>query len=161
MVAISDIFHIIADFGDKVNKGLNNKEINKMTKKQANIKDFARSLKLQMDVNYADRNPSMINDSWQANHYKLTFKKDGKQFSTFFSQGLGISEEPKMVGVLECLQSDCQSTEYSFDEFCGEFGYDQDSIKALKTYKACGKIKDKVHKFFGADYFRFIKAEKE
>ena len=128
---------------------------------QENIKDFASSLKLKMDVNYADSNPSMSNDSWQANHYKLTFKKDGKQFSTFFSQGIGIKGEPSIPGVLECLQTDCQSAEYGFDEFCDEFGYDKDSRKAFKTYRACGKIKGKLHKFFGADYFRFIKAHRE
>jgi len=141
---------------------------------QENIKDFASSLQLKMDVNYADSNPSMSNDSWQANHYKLTikrkFKLNGnhldtrygfKQMSTFFSQGIGIKGEPSIPGVLECLQTDCQSAEYGFDEFCDEFGYDKDSRKAFKTYRACGKIKGKLHKFFGADYFRFIKADRE
>ena len=125
------------------------------------IKQFATALDLKMDVDYADSNPSMNNDNWQANHYKLTFKKDKKRFTTFFSQGIGIQGEPEIPGVLECLQGDCQSAEYSFEDFCGEFGYDQDSRKAFKIYKACGKIKGKLHKFLGSDFYRFIKADRE
>jgi len=138
------------------------------------IKQFATALGLKMDVDYADSNPSMSNDNWQANHYKLTikrkFKLNGnhldtrygfKQMTTFFSQGIGIQGEPEIPGVLECLQGDCQSAEYSFEDFCGEFGYDQDSRKAFKTYKACGKIKSKLHKFLDADFYRFIKADRK
>ena len=129
--------------------------------KQETLKQFAAAINLKMVVNYADNNPSMDDQSWNANHYKLTFKKDKKRFTTFFSQGIGIKGEPKIPDVLECLQGDCQSAEYSFEDFCGEFGYDQDSRKAFKIYKACGKIKGKLHKFLGSDFYRFIEAERQ
>ena len=37
---------------------------------------------------------------------------------------------------------------YNFAEFCSEFGYDCDSIKALHTYGAYMRLADRVNKFF-------------
>lgn len=36
----------------------------------------------------------------------------------------------------------------NFEDFCNNFGYDTDSIKALKTYKACKKQAEKVSRLF-------------
>ena len=144
------------------NKQLNLFDVNKldqMNSKPNTLKEFANNANIELVVNYADNNPNMANDNWQANHYKLKLKKDGKQFSTFFSQGIGIQGEPKLEGVLECLQVDARSAEYGFSDFCAEFGYDVDSIKAYKTYKACGRIRGKLYNFLGSDFYKFIEAE--
>lgn len=46
---------------------------------------------------------------------------------------------PQLVDVLYCLASDAQAVCFgqSFDDFCGEFGYDTDSRTAEKAYNAC------------------------
>lgn len=41
--------------------------------------------------------------------------------------------EPDMYDIIGCIQKYDVGT---FDDFCSEFGYDNDSISALKTYKA-------------------------
>lgn len=46
-------------------------------------------------------------------------------------------QAPKAASVLYCLISDASASEMSFDDWCGEFGYDTDSRKALETYMAC------------------------
>lgn len=49
--------------------------------------------------------------------------------------------------VLACISSDAQ--EYlNFKGWCEEFGYDQDSIKALKTYKRAEAFSKKLRAFF-------------
>lgn len=45
---------------------------------------------------------------------------------------------PAILDVIYCLYRDSQVALCNdFNEFCDEYGYDNDSIKALKTYEAC------------------------
>lgn len=53
---------------------------------------------------------------------------------------------PTAYDVLTCLTKTDPGT---FEEFCSEFGYDTDSRKAEKTYKACVKEYFGVHRLFG------------
>ena len=52
---------------------------------------------------------------------------------------------PTLYDILSCLQKYEVGT---FEDFCGDFGYDQDSRTALKTYKAVVKEYDKVCSLF-------------
>ena len=47
--------------------------------------------------------------------------------------------KPILADILHSLQSDASLASESFDDFCGELGYDTDSRKALETYLACQK----------------------
>lgn len=49
--------------------------------------------------------------------------------------------DPDLKNVLYCLWSDAQSVSdgQSFEDWCADFGYDTDSRKAHKAYKACLK----------------------
>lgn len=49
--------------------------------------------------------------------------------------------------VLYSLILDAQSGAYSFEDFCGEFGYNEDSIKHMEIHKACQKNAKKVKTF--------------
>ena len=84
------------------------------------------------------------------NHYRITFQREPhrKRFSLSFWNSVNDVQEhkhPSAYDVLTCLQ---KSDVGSFEEFCCEFGYDCDSIKALKTYKATVKEWEKVSGFF-------------
>lgn len=54
---------------------------------------------------------------------------------------------PSAYGVLACISGDvhCPNT---FQEFCDEFGYDEDSRKAEKQFKACHAFAQKLRAFF-------------
>ncbi len=54
---------------------------------------------------------------------------------------------PEEADILECLQSDVEAGRMSFDEFCDTFGYDNDSLKALDTYRACMETAQKLRGF--------------
>lgn len=47
---------------------------------------------------------------------------------------------PTPASVLYCLISDSEANEYSFNDWCDNFGYNNDSIEAFNTYQACCKI---------------------
>ena len=49
----------------------------------------------------------------------------------------GIITPPKIEDVLYGLTMDACAIELDFEEFCDDYGYDQDSRKALKIYNAC------------------------
>lgn len=57
-------------------------------------------------------------------------------------------EAPTLYDVLSCLQKYEVGT---FEDFCSEFGYDEDSRAAYKTYKAVVKEYDKVCSLFSND----------
>lgn len=51
-----------------------------------------------------------------------------------------------------CFLSDALAGENSFEDFCSEFGYDTDSRKAEKIYKACEKSAEKAKRIFSDLY---------
>ena len=134
---------------------INNKGEN-MTKVKT-IKQFIKENGLTMSCEYADSNPNM-KDSQNMNHYKVTIKRRFKVFGNYldsrygfkqmtlhFSQGYGVEGEPTLESVLSCLISDsyCGVT---FQEFCDNLGYNNDSRKAEKTFKATLKQTSKLKK---------------
>ncbi len=80
---------------------------------------------------------------------ELTYNKDNdkKKLNKDIGQKLGymlglpfgdclkieFGEEPSAYDVLSCLQKNEVGT---FEDFCGDFGYEEDSRKAERTYKA-------------------------
>jgi hypothetical protein len=98
-------------------------------------------------------NPNM--DSEQPmHHWRVTLKRKNprRQFTLFFSQGYGIQHDPTAEGVLECLISDSSGIDQPFDNWASDLGYDTDSRKAEKTYKAVQVQTKKLQQFLGDDF---------
>lgn len=55
---------------------------------------------------------------------------------------------PTSASVLYSLLSDAQARDMSFNDWCADFGYDVDSIKALNTYRACCLIGESIRMVF-------------
>jgi hypothetical protein len=57
---------------------------------------------------------------------------------------------PTAYDVLSCIGSDlsCPTT---FEDFCGEYGYEQDSRKAMATFKRCATFGEKLQAFFDTE----------
>ena len=75
-----------------------------------------------------------------------------------FGNGLHKRTEEKkeffrgfLYSVLSCIASDYHAYVGSFEDFCSEFGYDEDSRKAEKTYFAVQKQAFLLRKIFSAD----------
>lgn len=81
-----------------------------------------------------------------ASHYQVTIsvatdngKKD-RTYTSEYSQGSGIEGWPRARRVLESIVMDAQSGIADFDDFCSDFGYDNDSMSADRTWRACRKV---------------------
>jgi hypothetical protein len=81
-------------------------------------------------------------------------KKDGKQYSFKFGQSIAEgSNEPTLYDVLACLQKYDVGT---FEDFCGNFGYDEDSRKAEKIYKAVCKEYEGMQRLFNEEELELL-----
>lgn len=112
-----------------------------------------------MNVNFVvNSNPSFgfhfQGDTTQRYIFNVKFSRNGKSFSLKFGQSIAAgSNPPSEYGVLACIQ---KYDVGSFSDFCDCFGYDDDSRKALKIYKAvCAEYK-KVSGFFTPDELEIL-----
>ena len=124
-------------------------------------KGFVNSRGIRATVEYADSNPNM-EDSRDMNHWRVILRCKGKQLTVPFSTGYGISGEPTAADVLSCLASDASSIDNasSFEDWAADFGYDTDSRKAERTFKACERQAAKLRAFLDAsDYQTLLTCE--
>lgn len=121
----------------------------------ATMKQFVNKNKIKAEAECADSNPHMA-DSKNMNHFKVILRHNRRQMTIPFSQGYGISGEPTAADVLNCLASDSASVENarSFEDWASDLGYDPDSRKAEKIFKACETQAEKLKKFLGDDLYQ-------
>ena len=121
------------------------------------MNEFVKRNNIKIGVEWAEKNPNMIEDAWSktANHYKTILKKDNKQLTVYYSMGSALTNEPTAEEVLNSLALDgsVYLNNNSFEDFCSEFGYDEDSRKAEKTYNTILKQAEKTEKFLGTELF--------
>ncbi|ADX32114.1 hypothetical protein PAK_P30100 [Pseudomonas phage PAK_P3] len=65
---------------------------------------------------------------------------------------------PKAACILSSLILDCDVGSSTFEEFCGDFGYDTDSRKALDTYMACQETTSKLRRLFSQEEVETIRS---
>jgi hypothetical protein len=68
----------------------------------------------------------------------------------FYAEEIKKVSKPKPLDIDDILYSlilDSQAGNETFDDFCDNFGYDNDSIKANDIYRACQKNAKKVRTF--------------
>jgi hypothetical protein len=93
----------------------------------------------------------------QCNHFVVTFQKAGKKMSFDFFDSINNFEkgvtELRAYDALTCCSSElyCPDT---FEEFCSEYGYDEDSRSAEKTFRALSKMSKKLRAFFDTEEMR-------
>jgi len=104
------------------------------------IRDFIKSAGLSMSAAWTDHNPNM-DDEGRApmDHWRCTIRSGKSRMSLVFSMGAGHDgKRPELADVLDCLASEAAGLENSqnFDDWCAEYGYDTDSRRAERTFKA-------------------------
>lgn len=63
---------------------------------------------------------------------------------------------PFAAAVLYCLVLDSSANDQSFDNWCEEYGYSNDSMKAFKTYQQCCETAEKMRKIFTREQAQYI-----
>jgi len=83
--------------------------------------------------------------------YRVTIgRKGGGRVSFDFwnsQKDMQEGKEPTAYDVLSCAGSDINCPD-TFEDFCGEYGYDLDSRKALATFKRCATFAERLRAFF-------------
>lgn len=85
--------------------------------------------------------------------YDSTYKRNKKPDNGLANADLqGWLHVPTLDSVLECLFSDLECGEQSFNDFCDNLCYSNDSLKALDVYRSCMEIAPKLRKALGNEY---------
>lgn len=125
------------------------------------LKQLAQNVRLTSEYGAA-KLPYEKRDEWQksAHDYRCTLRYQGRQYSFDYWMGQAHKDEPSVEMVLDSLLSDASAGDQDFEEFCSEFGYDEDSREAERTWKACQKSGEGVKRLLGDDYETFLYADR-
>lgn len=85
--------------------------------------------------------------------YRITLKRSGKSISFDFWNSyddMRKGRDPSAYDVLACISSDYHAPD-TFENFCAEYGYDEDSRKALATFKAVERMSIKLRSFLSEE----------
>lgn len=99
-------------------------------------------------------------DKGERNHYRVTLSRHFtpatvKRSRVVFDFWGSINdaakgEHPNAYDVLACIGSDIHTPD-TFKDYCDEFGYNADSIKALQTFRRTSTFAKRLQAFFTAD----------
>ena len=114
-------------------------------------RECERSPKVTADFQYGAASKSRDD---MPNNWKVTLHYQGRSMTADFYGG-SMVENPSTADVLYSLLVDTSAGDQSFSDFCGDFGYDEDSRSAEATWKACKATAPRLHRLLGADFGRF------
>ena len=77
---------------------------------------------------------------------------EAKKQGQYIREGYSYVFVPCLDSILNCLFMDGSACDESFDDWCGNFGYETDSRKALETYLKCQENASKLKKALGNEY---------
>lgn len=92
-------------------------------------------------------------------HYRCTLSGPGGTYTFNFWNSIhagATGEEATVYDVLSCLDWNCPE---NFEDFCSEFGYDTDSMKAHRIWKGCLAQTRALNRIFPAETARECLAE--
>ena len=125
-------------------------------------------------------------DDWKCDHWSVRISGQDGHWTTDYYTGLGLREtvrgiramnapgnwfelktsewvttkpvKPKVIDVLHSLFMDATAADYNFDDWCANYGYSNDSIKALNLYKQCLDTATRLRKYFTKEQRQAIEA---
>lgn len=135
------------------------------------FKEFAEKHRIEMSVAFKG---AKREEGWEHLAFDIVLARPGvpamHQFTTIYKTGMGHAlpaewkagkkqprrPDPKkplrVENVLESLAVDAAVIHHdSFESWAGEYGYDTDSRKAEKTYRACRDAAEKLTWWLGID----------
>jgi hypothetical protein len=115
---------------------------------QKQTEDFLKATGTTFKAKFKKYGKHFADDKVSRNIYRISLKRNGKFYNFNFGQSIQNTLKnipPTAYDVLTCLQ---KYDVGSFEDFCSEFGYDIDSRKAEKIYKAVLKEFENVDRLF-------------
>jgi hypothetical protein len=98
-----------------------------------------------------------------ADKWSVTLSLGKRRLTTpYFMGSANHGKEPDAASVVYSLISDADSVrDRSFEEFCGDLGYDEDSRTAERVYNACVKMLPRIEALLGPHYEAVAEAARE
>jgi len=113
---------------------------------------FLRITGSKLKIEYLRNGHHFADDKVNRDIYRCELtNKDGEHYTFDFGQSIDGTQKkvkPSNYDVLSCL------TKYnpeSFENFCAEFGYDEDSIKAKNIYDKVQEEYNNLERLYGRD----------
>ena len=97
---------------------------------------FLKETKTEFKAEFLKNGLHFEDDKEPRNIYQITLKKGDRIYIFNFGDSIANSNKeikPSVYDVLSCL---IKNEVGSFEDFCGNYGYDEDSRKAERIYKA-------------------------
>ena len=111
----------------------------------------------QMDKLSSEIKVRFVDDGFKPRQvYRVFLRYNGKNTSFLFGDslqngydGIMAADKPQEYKntILDIIVSDSYTPE-DFEDFCQEFGYEEDSRKAYTIFKKCVRQSEKIHKLF-------------
>ena len=135
-----------------------------MTQYDKQAKDYLDKYGLKIDWLYMGRSKYFDDDKETRDVYTFVLRRMGRaangelcdipnapRFSGKFGNSINDSNEqpgkhPSAYSLLASLSGDVNIPD-NFEDFCSYYGYDTDSIKALKSWKRCDKYAKRLRVF--------------
>lgn len=95
-------------------------------------------------------------NNWNHHRVTVTNTNNGKEIGFDFWASLAhphLTSLYDTVNAFHCFVEDAISGDMDFEEFCFEFGYDTDSRRAERTWKACKKAAEKLRRIYDGDFY--------
>lgn len=113
---------------------------------QQQANEFAKKNGVKLIINSSKYGNHFAGDEQKRFIFNCTLTRNGKKFTLDFGQSIAAEDTPPtMYDILSCLTKYNPET---FEDFCGEYGYNTDSINALNTYKAVKREFNGVNRLF-------------
>lgn len=115
---------------------------------------FLKNTNSKFSIRYVKHDKYFPDDKEARDIYRFRITKDGKVYSGTFGQSIAGSQEgevPSAYSVLSSLSGSAYDSDDSFEGFCSEYGYDTDSMKAFKIYKAVQKERAGLRKLYSQE----------
>ena len=110
---------------------------------------FIKTLGVKIKKDYLKHDYHFANDKQARRIFKIKISRGRKSYSFDFGQSINEdANEPSNYDILTCLQKYEVGT---FENFCSDFGYNEDSKKVEKIYKAVLKEFAGMRRLFSSD----------
>lgn len=105
---------------------------------------------MQLDIPYTHQYVGFNVEKKMPNMYE--WRVSIGDFTTSYYMGVAHGKrQPTITKVMYSLLNEASMGEYSFEDFCSELGYNEDSRKAHATWQACQEIAERFKLTFSEE----------
>jgi hypothetical protein len=122
--------------------------------------EAAERFSIKLTCRRVGSRPDNVGD-WQpdARHFHCRLTSGRRSFGFYFSQGSAHTADPTISDVLDCMVSDANGYDNAtdFEDWASEYGYETDSRKAERTYRAVKKQAEQLRRTVGDSAYEALK----